>query len=128
MGVPGMCGNSNSGATWWPEVASICPGDPWSSVLLRRTVNFGASWEAQAFWSSTANLDVSINTAFKVKAGPYGRDCPHLISDLLTVLENKVSFVCFLVTLSYMFFLANIIRHPISGKCQVFSPSLGSRM
>lgn len=105
MGVPGMCANSDSGATWSPEVASVCPGDPWSSVLLRRTVNLGASWEAQAFWSFAANLDVSINTAFKVKARPYGRTCPHLIPDLLTMLENKVSFVCFLVTPTCFFLL-----------------------
>lgn len=35
-GCPGcVCGNNSSGATWRPEVASVCPGDSWSVVLLR---------------------------------------------------------------------------------------------
>lgn len=65
----------------------------------------GISCEAQAFWSSTVDLDLSIKTAFKVKAGPWGKEF-HLIPDLLTVLENKVSFVCF--------FLSHALLHVFS--------------
>jgi len=36
----------------------------------------GASCEVQAFWSATADLDVSINTAFKVKAGAPRKELP----------------------------------------------------
>lgn len=51
------------------------------------------------------DLDLSIKTAFKVKAGPWGKEF-HLIPDLLTVLENKVSFVCF--------FLSHALLHVFS--------------
>lgn len=36
----------------------------------------GASCEVQAFWSATADLDVSINTAFKAKAGAPRKELP----------------------------------------------------
>lgn len=36
----------------------------------------GASWAVQAFWSAPANLDVSVNTALKVKAGASRKELP----------------------------------------------------
>lgn len=94
-----------SSATWRAEVASICPEDPWSLELLRCPVNLGYPVKRKRFWSSTVDLDLSIKTAFKVKAGPWGKEF-HLIPDLLTVLENKVSFVCF--------FLSHALLHVFS--------------
>lgn len=45
-----LWGNNNSGATWHPEVISVCPGVPCSQNRQLEALR-----EAQALWWSTAN-------------------------------------------------------------------------
>lgn len=111
-----------------PEVISVCPGNSWSSEVS--VVALDELWTWGIFRSTGAVLShrkpgcVWGHTQLsKWNQGPWGSSCQQPMPDLLTVLESKVSFVCFLV--SCMFFLANIVRHSIPSKCQGLSSVIG---
>lgn len=124
--VPGVTGGC-PGRGWWQQewcqhgaqrsplfVAGI-PG-PWG---FETTVNSGRPGTRRHL-GVHANLDVSAGTTFKVKARPRGRNYPRLVPDLLTVLENKVSFVCFFLShSSACFFLLTLLdtQYLTNAKC-----------
>ena len=123
---PGSGGSP--GCVWWQQEGcqhgaqrspQSVPGIP-GPRCCETHCELRAPGDVQAFGSFTANLDVSAGTAFKVKAGPWGRNYPRLVPDLLTVLENKVSFVCFLLShSSACFFLLTLLdtQYLTNAKC-----------
>lgn len=78
--------------------------------------------------SSRANLGVSTHSAFKTKAGALGKELPSSHAQPAHSAGTQSKFYLFLCQSSmfFFFFLANIVRHSISSRCQIFSPSLES--
>lgn len=79
--------------------------------------------------SSRADPGVSTHSAFKTKAGALGKELPSSPAQPAHSAGTQSKFYLFLCQSSMFFvffFLANIVRHSISGRCQVFPPSLES--